>query len=71
MALRSAQRGPGGIIIRVDTQVYRSLSRRRGPGRSFNDVLRRLFGLPRKAKWIRTNKGRIARWQRKRQRKPV
>jgi len=53
VALKSVQRGPGGIIIRVDTQVYRALSKRRGPGRSFNDVLRRLFGLPRKAKWIR------------------
>ncbi len=53
MALKSAQRGPHGIIIRVDDQVYQTLSRRRGPGRSFNDVLRRLFGLPRKAKWIR------------------
>ena len=53
VALKSVQRGPGGIIIRVDTQVYRVLSKRRGPGRSFNDVLRRLFGLPRKAKWIR------------------
>ena len=53
VALKSAQQGPGGIIIRVDDQVYRALSRRRGPGRSFNDVLRRLFCLPRKAKWIR------------------
>ena len=53
VALKSAQQGPHGIILRVDDQVYRALSKRRGPGRSFNDVLRRLFGLPRKAKWIR------------------
>lgn len=58
MALRSVQRGDHGIIIRVDGQVYRALSKRRGPGRSFNDVLRRLFGLPRKAKWIRRKQRR-------------
>ena len=67
--LRSVQRGAHGIIIRVDTQVYRTLSKRREPGWSFNDVLRRLFGLPRKAKWIRKNNGRKTRWARKRQRK--
>ena len=51
--LRSVQESPQGVIIRVDDDVYRMLSRRRGPGQSFNDVLRRQFGLPRKAKWMR------------------
>ncbi len=41
------------VIIRVDDDVYWMLSRRRGPGQSFNDVLRRQFGLPRKVKWTR------------------
>ena len=50
---RSVQESPQGVIIRVDDDVYRMLSRRRGPGQSFNDVLRRQFGLPRKAKWTR------------------
>jgi len=71
MAFRSVQRGTHGIIIRVDTRVYQALSKRRGPGRSFNDVLRRLFGLPHKMKWIRENNGRRMRWARKRQRKSV
>lgn len=53
MAFKSVQRGNHGIIIRVDTQVYRTLLKRRRPGRSFNDVLRRFFGLPRKVKWNR------------------
>lgn len=53
VALKSVQEGPYGIIIRVDKQIYRTLSRKRGPGRSFNDALRRVLGLPRKAKWIR------------------
>ena len=52
--LRSMQECPQGVIIRVDDDVYRMLSRRRGPGQSFNDVLRRQFGLPRKAKWVRS-----------------
>ena len=51
--LRSAQESPQGVIIRVDDDVYRMLSLRRGPGRSFNDVLRRLFGMPRRVKWMR------------------
>lgn len=51
--LRSVQESPQGLIIRVDDDIYRMLSRRRGPGQSFNDVLRRQFGLPRKAKWMR------------------
>ena len=50
--LRSVQESPQGVIIRVDDDVYRMLSRRRGPGQSFNDVLRRQFGLPRKTKWM-------------------
>jgi len=58
VVLKSAQQGHRGIIIRVDDQVYRTLSKWRGPGRSFNDVLRRLFGLPRKAKWIRRKQRR-------------
>ena len=53
MTLRVVQESPDGIVIRVDDEVYRMLSRRRGPGQSFNDVLRRQFGLPRKAKWVR------------------
>ena len=53
MTLRVVQESPDGIVIRVDDEVYRMLSRRRGPGQSFNDVLRRQFGLPRKAKWAR------------------
>jgi len=51
--LRSVQESPQGVIIRVDDDVYRMLSRRRGPGQSFNDVLRRQFGLPQRAKWMR------------------
>jgi len=51
--LKSVQETPQGVIIRVDDDVYRMLSRRRGPGQSFNDVLRQQFGLPRKAKWVR------------------
>jgi negative regulator of replication initiation len=51
--LRSVQESPQGLIIRVDDDVYRMLSRRRGPGQSFNDVLRRQFGLPWRAKWMR------------------
>ncbi len=58
VALRSVQQGLHGIIIRVDDQVYRALSRRRGPGRSFNDVLRRLFSLPYREKWIRRKQRR-------------
>jgi len=50
---RSAQEPLQGMIVRVDDDVYRMLSRRRGSGQSFNDVLRRQFGLPRKAKWMR------------------
>ena len=53
MTLRAVQESPESVVIRVDDDVYRSLSRKRGPGQSFNDVLRRQFGLPRKAKWVR------------------
>mgnify|MGYP001593394704 CR=1 FL=1 len=59
VAFKSVQQGHRGIIIRVDDQVYRTLSRRRGPGRSFNDVLRRLFGLPFREKWIRRKQRRV------------
>ena len=51
--LRSVQESLQSVIIRVDDDVYRTLSRRRGPGQSFNDVLRRQFELPRKVKWVR------------------
>jgi hypothetical protein len=51
--LRYMQESPQGVIIRVDDDVYRMLSRRRGPGQSFNDVLRQQFGLPRRTKWLR------------------
>lgn len=51
---RSVQESNAGVVIRIDEEVYRTLSRRRGPGKSFNDVLRRLFGMPRRVKWIRT-----------------
>ena len=53
MTLRAVQESPESVVIRVDDDVYRSLSRRRRPGQSFNDVLRRQFGLPRKTKWVR------------------
>ena len=53
MTIRAVQESPESVVIRVDDDVYRSLSRKRGPGQSFNDVLRRQFGLPRKAKWVR------------------
>ena len=53
MTIRAVQESPESVVIRVDDDVYRMLSRRRGPGQSFNDVLRRQFGLPRKAKWAR------------------
>jgi len=53
MTLRAVQESPESVVIRVDDDVYRMLSRRRGPGQSFNDVLRRQFGLSRKAKWVR------------------
>ena len=49
---RSVQESPQGVIIRVDDDVYRMLSRRRGPGQSFNDVLRRQFGLSQRRKWV-------------------
>lgn len=58
MTLKSVQKGPHGVVVRVDDQVYRTLSRRRGAGRSFNDVLRRFFGLQRRKKWIRKQPGR-------------
>ena len=51
--LKSVQESETGVVIRIDDELYRTLSRRRGPGQSFNDVLRRQFGLPRKAKWVR------------------
>ncbi len=53
MTIRAVQESPESVVLRVDDDVYRMLSRRRGPGQSFNDVLRRQFGLPRKAKWVR------------------
>ena len=53
MTIRAVQESPESVVIRVDDDVYRMLSHRRGPGQSFNDVLRRQFGLPRKAKWVR------------------
>jgi len=53
MTIRAVQESPESVVIRVDNDVYRMLSRQRGPGQSFNDVLRRQFGLPRKAKWVR------------------
>ncbi len=51
--MKSVQEGPHGIIIRIADDIYRALSTRRGPGQSFNDVLRRQLGLSRKGKWIR------------------
>ncbi len=54
MAFKSVQEGqPQGIIIRVDEQVYRTLSRKRRAGWSFDDVLREIFGFPRREKWVR------------------
>ena len=54
--MKSVQEDAHGIIIRVDEEVYRRLSKRRGPGQSFNDVLRRWFRMPRKMKWNRKQK---------------
>ena len=51
--LQSVQESDTGVVIRIDDELYRTLSRQRGPGQSFNDVLRRQFGLPRKLKWLR------------------
>lgn len=53
MTIRAVQESPESVVIRVDDDVYRMLSRRRRPGQSFNDVLRKQFGLPRKTKWVR------------------
>jgi len=53
MTIRAVQESPESVVIRVDDDVYRMLSHQRGPGQSFNDVLRRQFRLPRKTKWVR------------------